>query len=132
MSNVTSKRRLCSFATLLAAPSLAFGLASLQVPQCADSYNVSSVAECNCQPGGQLCSYTFAATPTPGTGYCETCRWDYIYSTSCPPCAGTAIGSGSIDLGCKFHKRSTSDVFILCPTTGANWVKIAFTCAACQ
>lgn len=109
MSNVTSKRRLCSFATLLAAPSLAFGFASLQVPQCADSYNVSS-----------------------GTGYCETCRWDYIYSTSCPPCAGTAIGSGRIDLGCKFHKRSTSDVFILCPTTGANWVKITFTCAACQ
>ena len=129
--------RLISLAARFARTSLAIvipgvswsWMCSLQVPQCADSVTVSAAGECSCPPA---CGYSYSVTPTIGSGYCSGCHWNYSWSTTCPPCSMGSSGSGSVNLQCDPHRRSSQKVILPCPVSGADWVTMLFACPNCQ
>lgn len=104
-----------------------------QAPFCLESYAVSTSTSCTCN--GFTCTHSEIISGVPWTGFCGNCRWNVVWETSCAQGGGTCSdqqGSLVVDLDCDPHRRSTISVWAPCPASGADWVKINFTCGYCQ
>lgn len=122
----------------LAVAGLAFGfgpfpLTRAQAPICLESVTISTATSCTCN--GFTCTHSETITNVPWSGFCGNCRWNVVWETSCAQGGGACSdqqGSLTVDLDCDPHRRSTIHVWETCPATGADWVKINFTCGYCQ
>lgn len=106
---------------------------AVQAPNCLESYTVSQHGACTCN--GAACTYWTSIQSAPYTGFCGNCHWILLWENSCSAGGGscsTQTGNMNVDLDCDPHKRSTVSVWTPCPSTGADWIKVVFTCGYCQ